>query len=497
MKKYKYLGLVIEMTRKCNLNCVHCMRGDAQNVTITREIIDKIIENVDDCMRFQLTGGEPLLALDELEYLIDRIIERNYSADMIDFVTNGTVQDRRVIDILSRFCRSGKQRKALISISNDQFHNVKQSEETYNFYMDATKDIPEIEIKYNGIIGERKENGLTGFILSGRGKTITPDISSEAIRKESVLDHRICIGDFGKAKGWVMCTLQINATGDVCLMEQRSFDTLDSMAIGNIMDTPLYDLIQRFNSNCLVNCHEVQLLEWFKDYRCTSLLAKGSGTPEVTYHISELIADIAVGIIERVIKARELAHERWPAIPAQDIIESLAIPDIAMIYNDTLQDIIDNSDPVMPGEIDKYITGESKESASKAIDAVNKDVLNSFLFGKKFAEQIGNLLKILVLLKKPGARIAINKFYGNGNVDETEEFRKLARLNEEYMSGKRIYDNSKVLCDMNWNVQEYCERVYLNGLSSALNQTMKNLEKAGPVESALGKMLLGYLLQRK
>ena len=75
MKKLGYLGLMIELTRRCNLACQHCMRGDPQDVTISREVIDRIVENIEECGYIAFTGGEPLLAMDELDYLVDRINE--------------------------------------------------------------------------------------------------------------------------------------------------------------------------------------------------------------------------------------------------------------------------------------------------------------------------------------------------------------------------------------------------------------------------------------
>lgn len=37
--------LAIETTRRCNLKCDHCMRGVSQNIDLTPEIIDYILEN--------------------------------------------------------------------------------------------------------------------------------------------------------------------------------------------------------------------------------------------------------------------------------------------------------------------------------------------------------------------------------------------------------------------------------------------------------------------
>ena len=37
-------NLAIELTRKCNLKCNHCMRGNAENKEISDKILDRIFE---------------------------------------------------------------------------------------------------------------------------------------------------------------------------------------------------------------------------------------------------------------------------------------------------------------------------------------------------------------------------------------------------------------------------------------------------------------------
>ena len=51
------MGMNIELTRRCNMACKHCLRGDAQNLTISKEIIDKIFTDTAKIIRKQTIIG--------------------------------------------------------------------------------------------------------------------------------------------------------------------------------------------------------------------------------------------------------------------------------------------------------------------------------------------------------------------------------------------------------------------------------------------------------
>ena len=43
----KYLNTIsFEITRRCNLNCKWCSKGEPQNLDISKEIIDKTLEEI-------------------------------------------------------------------------------------------------------------------------------------------------------------------------------------------------------------------------------------------------------------------------------------------------------------------------------------------------------------------------------------------------------------------------------------------------------------------
>lgn len=103
--KMKLMHLVIETNRQCNLNCTHCGRGDAQDITITPEIIDKLLDQIDFIVELDLTGGEPFLHPEIIEYLFDGIIKRDIFLFGAGSVTNGTICDQRVADAFSKLAK--------------------------------------------------------------------------------------------------------------------------------------------------------------------------------------------------------------------------------------------------------------------------------------------------------------------------------------------------------------------------------------------------------
>lgn len=54
-------SLILEVTRKCNLHCAHCLRGDAQCVDMSKSTIDKLMPMLGKVSSVTFTGGEPSL----------------------------------------------------------------------------------------------------------------------------------------------------------------------------------------------------------------------------------------------------------------------------------------------------------------------------------------------------------------------------------------------------------------------------------------------------
>ena len=445
MQQYKFTSLMIELTRKCNLSCKHCMRGDAQDVTITREIIDTIFENVGDCSRFSFTGGEPLLALDELEYFVDRIIESGYNTNVIDLVTNGTVMDRRIMDVFEKFCYSRKGREAHLLISNDRFHLLDKSREAFNYYRNISADIPGVKVDYNGdfSVEPDKDGSFAPIVLAGRARELSPCELPCPTIKESVSGHRLLIGSSGAVKGLVFCMLEILANGNVVDFEQRSYRTKDAIAMGNILQTPLYEIITNHQANCLITCPELQYLESCENHRALQK-KDAEGKTEVDILIMELCLDVCAAITRRIIIARKQAHSAYPAIPSQEVIKNLPIFDPAVL------DLLQEYTPTGDAPLD-YINQESRKSIEKARELIAQDASQSDKL-----EMLSRLEELIAILDAPGMKtISRDTFWGGAYFFCTEEFRRLKDLNELYTSGRLKGDNSAAICNYEKNLSDY------------------------------------------
>lgn len=111
--------LGIELTQRCNLDCKHCFRGESHNLSISKEIIDKVFEEVKYVGTLDLSGGEVFLAYEELKMLLETAKEKKCIIETCSMLINGTIYDQRIYDLLNEYFKNNYQ----IGISYDDFHD--------------------------------------------------------------------------------------------------------------------------------------------------------------------------------------------------------------------------------------------------------------------------------------------------------------------------------------------------------------------------------------
>lgn len=412
MKKYKYDELMIEITRKCNLACENCLRGDAQNITMSKEVIDRIFEDAPDCKQVLFTGGEPLLAINEIGYFIDKLIASDWTTSNIAMTINGTICNPKIIDIANKFCQSRSDSTFHIIISDDEFHDKGKSESALKFYQDCECE--------NGVRVLAQEITLVGikqeFTLAGRAIDYYknhPTLDEKwVVKKEEQTNHRLCILNDN-----IPCAMYVTVSGGFESYVGEDFDTVDKLSYGSILQSSMSELVDRHNESCVVSCHDAYLINYFNN------LAKPDDL------LSELVVQVNLDIMNRFIAAREKARKLYPLVSAYAIITNIPMPDLLLKTNDIYRSILE-SEHLTDNEIAQYV---GMELISKVPTISNDDTLQ---------QAYKELLQILAVLKKPNAVIAPDKVYGSGNLEETLEFRKLSALNYQYATGELYADNS-------------------------------------------------------
>lgn len=66
MQKVYIENLMIEVTRRCNMACPHCLRGEAQDMDISFAVLENLLARVDSIRELVFTGGEPSLNPDAM-----------------------------------------------------------------------------------------------------------------------------------------------------------------------------------------------------------------------------------------------------------------------------------------------------------------------------------------------------------------------------------------------------------------------------------------------
>lgn len=128
MPKIIINNLYIEVTRKCNMNCNHCLRGEKENENLSLNDINKLFDNeILKIKNLTITGGEPTLNIKAILQIIKNIISNNIFIDHFVMVINGSIYNQSLIDELNNFYNYYQKNyhhypKFFLICSQDQFH---------------------------------------------------------------------------------------------------------------------------------------------------------------------------------------------------------------------------------------------------------------------------------------------------------------------------------------------------------------------------------------
>lgn len=341
--------IMFEVTRRCNLRCAHCFRGDPQNVDISEEIIDKTLDQISSCFGFAITGGEPFLVPDKLEYLVDGIIKRKMRFTSFSLVVNGTILDERAqrsvaaINRLATYlyeeiypqawAAAGKEfdfekdtadekLRISISVSVDEFHHNNPNEAVSYYKSFANKYViverqdewektdDDGNIRTQADIREIKVAAHNTWVDNeGRAKNNHLGYNINSCEFCNISCHK---AEFDE-KNRIKCTVQICANGNVTYGDQLSFESIDKFCMGNIMEEPLSCIIWKNTFNQPLQCIEVARL-----FRMETMLQNGEFEDKKEEEFTEAL----ISMLKMKRDFMRLAHEKFPRLIYGELLEA-------------------------------------------------------------------------------------------------------------------------------------------------------------------------------
>ncbi len=215
-------NLILEVTRRCNMHCAHCLRGDAQNLDISKKTIKQLIDSVSYIGTVTFSGGEPTLNLPAIQYFFEYAEKQGKLPYSFYVVTNGKENQEELALLLLKWY--GK-------MEEKDIWGVAQSVDIYH---DSESDPEESILRGLSFYRSDKEHsGYYKLIAEGRSED-DPDARPLADWELNVPEPED--GRFEQ--------LYVAANGNLFYSCDASFDHVDEDAVYKVSDLPMLAAIE-------------------------------------------------------------------------------------------------------------------------------------------------------------------------------------------------------------------------------------------------------------
>ena len=121
---------ILELTRRCNMNCKHCLRGKSEDMEMSFDIAQKALNSFSQIGSITFSGGEPTLCENLISDIVDYIINNNIDVHGFYMASNGKNINMNVMFSLARlyayiYKNEGgylDDYQCVFDVSVDQFH---------------------------------------------------------------------------------------------------------------------------------------------------------------------------------------------------------------------------------------------------------------------------------------------------------------------------------------------------------------------------------------
>jgi len=246
--------LVLETTRKCNLRCAHCMRGNPQRMTMTPQILQAVLSSCTGIGTVTFGGGEPSLAPEVFEEFFNISHWRHINFESFYIVTNGKAHNG-----LSRFMRAvdrlywmaGEQDACSLVVSQDQYHKALREVNWGRYEM---KD--ETGRSYDEFPPYFDMKSRTGDIHNpiAEGRAIETQVGWREPEQQKPFEVEEYNGEV-HVRSDDAKYVYVAANGNVVSGCNMSFRRIDKESKGNVLQKPLSEIIEGY---CVRKDEEVE-----------------------------------------------------------------------------------------------------------------------------------------------------------------------------------------------------------------------------------------------
>lgn len=228
--EYTLENLILEVTRDCQLKCPHCLRGAAQKITMTRDVIAGVLQDIDYISSVTFSGGEPSLAPEVISNFIARCRINNVSVGNFYIATNGLTNpnyDSFMRALIDLYLLCDDNEVSSVTISQDQYH-------------------PEVDVKrhplqvFKFFHPEERSERIRTILNEGRGKRLKEP-------KREVTVDPITVdpdSDYSPDSTRFLGDIYVNALGYVVQGCDWSYKTQEKIQLGDLTTERFIDILK-------------------------------------------------------------------------------------------------------------------------------------------------------------------------------------------------------------------------------------------------------------
>lgn len=228
--------LVIETTRRCNMNCCHCLRGEPQNIDMDINHVAALFKHIDRVGVLTLSGGEPSLVPEVLIKIIDLAVKYETEIESFYIATNGKEVSEDFIRAIFEwwmFCFDAADiydRGNGVEISSDIYHQYVDEDNVKKLMAFRFVEKRDVDSNYND-----------GKQLVWEGRAAENFVTSNVRDPGEVDIEENC--------DTINHTLYLDCLGNLHTCCDLSFDTMDKgeFKIGNVSENN-FNLINAIKS---------------------------------------------------------------------------------------------------------------------------------------------------------------------------------------------------------------------------------------------------------